>query len=338
MIFSIGIINDKIDSLAGKARRVEDSLEVSADNYYLRVRVLDGNIFIETKGEFIFLPITVGGNKIRKLIEDMKLISIIIDSKEAGSQTARTRKIVNKLVAALFDDSESSLMELLKDKDNAQFLKVEAFSPEAIDRSKYRGMQVVYWKDIAREALKDKEEIVITGHQPGYHYYFGNFYKMKTADIFSLSDIFEFRKGNWQNRQLFYFDESGEKAWKTVPVKRDKEEMEPIRDITIDNDVSWKKEHWERIKKGYARYPYFERYASFFEELYSRDWESLNALNEAITRYIAAKLGIETLLIRASLMPENKKKGAGAIAELVVQSAGKEAIKSRKQKVIYLSS
>ena len=313
-------------------------------NKYIRIRVLDGNVFFDTGDDFGFLPIVIDGGRIDETMKRMKMMSLLIDPMAFEDNRQDAEKVLKRILTAMSDD-DLSLFDIIKEKDLARMIAAEAFSYKAISpgeigedtAEKWKGIPVVLWRDLADRSLKEKKKIVVSGHQPGYHFYLGNFYKMTQADIFTLTDIFEFRRGNWQNRQAFPDPNSGseEKAWLTVPVLHDDAKL--IRDKLVDNEKPWARDHWERLKAAYQHEPYFEKYAPFFEELYSRKWESLVALNEAITRYIASKLKSDTLLVRASMMEKNPYKRAEAIGELVAQTVGEEALKDRQKEVTYLS-
>ncbi|MFC1644386.1 WbqC family protein, partial [Candidatus Omnitrophota bacterium] len=148
-------------------------------------------------------------------------------------------------------------------------------------------------------------------------------------------DEFQFGRRHWQNRQRFPGRKDEEKPWLTVPIQKGDGTM--LKDKAIYDDLPWRREHWERIRVAYKDEPYFERYASFFEELYNREWSSLNALSEAITRYQSVQLGIDTLAIRMSHMGRNPHKRARAIAKYVEQTVGKELLEDKETEIEYLS-
>ncbi len=58
----------------------------------------------------------------------------------------------------------------------------------------------------------------------------------------------------------------------SIPVKKDPRLKVPIRDVRIDYDTDWQKQHWRSIYSAYGSSPYFEFYDYLFEPLFrSRD-------------------------------------------------------------------
>ena len=55
---------------------------------------------------------------------------------------------------------------------------------------------------------------------------------------------------------------------------------------------SWTKDHWNGIRAGYGRSPYFEHYADYFEPLFSQQFNSLVELNLAGLNACLMALGL----------------------------------------------
>ncbi|MFC1644135.1 radical SAM protein, partial [Candidatus Omnitrophota bacterium] len=186
---SVDMIIDKLDELADSLAELKDrGNKVPMGHGYLRIHIFDKNVCYETKDEFEFLPVTIGGGQIAEIIEKMKMISIVIDPEQAKTNWKDTESLVRELITALLDD-DKRFLKVFRDKKNTGILQAEAFSPQtispqAIGYDAYKGIPIVYWRNIMREKLGGKKKIVVAGHQPGYHYYFGTLYKMNAADIF----------------------------------------------------------------------------------------------------------------------------------------------------------
>lgn len=54
----------------------------------------------------------------------------------------------------------------------------------------------------------------------------------------------------------------------SIPVKKDVRLKIPIRDVQIDYDTDWQKQHWRSIYSAYGSSPYFEYYDYLFEPLF----------------------------------------------------------------------
>ena len=278
---------------------------------YLRIHIFDQNVFFETRDVFDFLPIvtgkSIGGNE--GLVSRLGLNSILIDAEWLRRTSSLVEESVRRLISALVADDALKLVELLRNK--ASPIKAEVFSAEQ-DHCVAQGITAHYWQEWMYGQLEEKPKVVVSTHQPGYQRFLGGFYKMAQSDVFVFTDCFQFVEQEWMNRQLFRktfveTDEHGvkgaEKRYLTVPVHVKFRDRDKINNVKINNSTKWREKHERSIRAAYCRDPYFRRYFDFFEELYSRDWESLNALCEAMTRHLAKRLGItDTFFIRASLL------------------------------------
>lgn len=55
----------------------------------------------------------------------------------------------------------------------------------------------------------------------------------------------------------------------TIPVKKNPGKM-AVKDVMVDAEVDWQRQHWESIKAAYGSTPYFIHYADAFSNLYSK--------------------------------------------------------------------
>ena len=86
----------------------------------------------------------------------------------------------------------------------------------------------------------------------------------------------------------------------TVPVVRKNVLQTRICDVRIANDQDWREQHWKSLMYNYKKAEYFNKYASFFREVYSREWVYLSELNEYLIRNICKFLNLRTDFVRAS--------------------------------------
>jgi hypothetical protein len=136
------------------------------------------------------------------------------------------------------------------------------------------------------------DRLILSAHQPAYLPWLGLFHKIAVADVFVILDGVQFEKNSFANRNKVKGPNGP--VWLTVPVALKGHMNSTIRDIAIASNPKWQKKHWKTIQQAYAKAPYFERYSSFFEEIYSRDWKWLCELNWAILEYLLRELGIGT--------------------------------------------
>jgi len=142
--------------------------------------------------------------------------------------------------------------------------------------------------------------MIVAVHQPHYLPWTGYFDKIDSADIFVLLDTVQFEKNGWQNRNRIKTPEGW--MWLTVPVEH--RFGTSIAETGIDHRQRWGRKHRNALAANYSRAPFYSRYAGFLDDLYSREWESLSALNGEILAFLLRDMGIRTEIIRASSLGE----------------------------------
>ena len=117
--------------------------------------------------------------------------------------------------------------------------------------------------------------MIVAVHQPQYLPWLGYFDKMRRADVFCFLDNVQYKKNDWQNRNRVKSVRDWQ--WITVPVCY--RYPQKINEVTINNNVNWKKKHLQTLRTNYGRAPYFKDYLHLFEATYAQDWEFLADLN-----------------------------------------------------------
>ncbi|MGA1794622.1 MAG: WbqC family protein [bacterium] len=133
-------------------------------------------------------------------------------------------------------------------------------------------------------------------HQPQYLPWLGYMNKIASSDVFVFLDTVQYRKNEWQNRNRIKTAQGWQ--WLTVPVCY--RYPERISEVRIDNATPWGEKHWKTLVTNYSRAPYFDAYADFFHDTYTREWELLADLNIHIIRFLMGVCGLKTRTIRAS--------------------------------------
>jgi len=140
--------------------------------------------------------------------------------------------------------------------------------------------------------------MIVSVHQPQYLPWLGYFHKIYHSDTFVFLDNVQYKKREYQNRNLIR-TKSGS-MWLTVPVLKDADPYPKISSVRIDNSREWGKRHWRAIYLNYSHAPFFKDYSGFFEDLYKRRWEMLAGLNIYIIKHIAGVLGIDKPMLLES--------------------------------------
>ena len=133
--------------------------------------------------------------------------------------------------------------------------------------------------------------MILTAHQPVYLPWLGLFHKIALADMFISFNQVQYQPKDWNNRNRIKTQQGP--VWLSVPVLRKGYLDTTISDIEINNNEPWARKHWKSMQVVYAKAPYFNRYADFFADIYSRRWERLVDLNETMLRGFLDILGIK---------------------------------------------
>lgn len=158
--------------------------------------------------------------------------------------------------------------------------------------------------------------MILTAHQPVYLPWLGLFHKVALSDEFCIFDDVQYLKKDWNNRNRIKTNTGA--LMLTVPVLTKGHREKPIRALEINNAIDWRKKHWMSIIAAYKKAPYFDKYAGFFEDLYSREWNYLTHINDYIFLYLLDMFGIKVTIHRAS-----EKKFEGTKSSLVLDMCKK---------------
>lgn len=151
--------------------------------------------------------------------------------------------------------------------------------------------------------------MIVSIHQPQYLPWVPYFLKIAESELFIILDSVDFQKNGLQNRNRIKTVQGG--SWLTVPVCQ--KLGQKIRDVENNNDVEWRKKHWNTIAQNYSKAPSFRKYADELEEVYRRDWTLLVDLNMCMLEMMVRWMEIGTRMIRSSAM-----KAAGKGSNLVL--------------------
>ncbi len=104
-------------------------------------------------------------------------------------------------------------------------------------------------------------------------------------------DLGEFYlKQSYRNRCCI-LSANGELAL-SIPVKKLASKT-AVKDILIENEFCWQKQHWEAICSAYNSSPYFQYYRHRFEPIYHQQFTHLHSLNQALLELCMNMLKLE---------------------------------------------
>ncbi|MFW5644476.1 MAG: WbqC family protein [Bacteroidota bacterium] len=79
----------------------------------------------------------------------------------------------------------------------------------------------------------------------------------------------------------------------SIPVKKNKHKKTLVKDINIDYDTNWQKDHYRAIVSAYTSSPFFEFYFDEYRWVFNEKTKYLLDLNMKITEIILAQMEIE---------------------------------------------
>lgn len=129
--------------------------------------------------------------------------------------------------------------------------------------------------------------------------YFGpisQFVTMVNAEKLLFENDDNYQKQTYRNRMYIYG--ANGKLSLNVPIKHtgDRSQHQKYRDVRIENEFDWQKQHWKSLQTAYRTSPFFEFYEDDFQPLYQKKHQFLIDLNyecfELITECL--QLDLET--------------------------------------------
>jgi len=136
--------------------------------------------------------------------------------------------------------------------------------------------------------------MILSGHQPAYLPWLGQFHKMAISDAFCILDTFAYSK-DFVNRNRVKTAQGS--CWLSVPV--DAHGAKRICDVRIASD-SWRRKHMLTIQHAYAKAEYFESYAPAIFDVIAKRHRFLADLTNDLVRLLARALGLDVNFLVAS--------------------------------------
>lgn len=88
-------------------------------------------------------------------------------------------------------------------------------------------------------------------HQPHYMPWLGYLRKMRDADVFVYLDETQYTKNSFINRNRIRID--GKDHWLTIPVLTKGRTGQTIKDVEVNWDTDWPKQHYHALLYNYAK-------------------------------------------------------------------------------------
>lgn len=150
--------------------------------------------------------------------------------------------------------------------------------------------------------------MIVSIHQPSFLPWLGYFHRIALSDLHILLDTVQLEKNSFINRNKIRISKGW--MWLTVPLlTKGKFGNLAIREVEVNNRVSWRQKHQAALKSNYGRAKFWDSYKDSLLTLYQQYWSFLAQVNIAYTRWALQMLGIPTEVRLASEFYSDKRKG-----------------------------
>lgn len=125
------------------------------------------------------------------------------------------------------------------------------------------------------------------------------------SEEFCLEQCEHYQKGSYRNRTRIATANGVQEL--SIPLRRGKNEQQPIREVEIAYEEPWQKKHWRSIETAYRSAPYFDHYAPFFAPFYQQKITTLFDWNLKLLQTFLDCLGWDLeLCLTDSFVPIGK--------------------------------
>lgn len=112
---------------------------------------------------------------------------------------------------------------------------------------------------------------------PTYFPSISQFIAMAQADSITFEMEDNFQKQTNRNRMYIYSPNGLQML--NVPIKHSKERHQKTKDVRIENDFDWQKQHFKSLEAGYRSSPFFEYFEDEIVPIFEKKYAFLKDLN-----------------------------------------------------------
>ena len=125
---------------------------------------------------------------------------------------------------------------------------------------------------------------------PTYFPSISHYVAMLQADSVTFEMEDNFQKQTNRNRMYIYSPNGVQLL--NIPVKHAIEKHQKYKDVRIENDFGWQKNHFKSLEAAYRTSPFFEYFEDDFRPLFEKKHEFLIDLNLEVFQLVNDSLGI----------------------------------------------
>lgn len=128
---------------------------------------------------------------------------------------------------------------------------------------------------------------------PTYFPSISHYVAMLKADSITFEMEDNFQKQTNRNRMYIYSPNGIQML--NIPIKHSKEKHQKYKDVRIENDFGWQKNHFKSLEAAYRTSPFFEYFEDDFRPLFEKRHEFIMDLNLEIFELVNSALGIKII-------------------------------------------
>lgn len=134
---------------------------------------------------------------------------------------------------------------------------------------------------------------IVAIHQPNFLPWLGYFDKLARADVFVFLDNVQLQRtgGSYTNRVEMII--SGRRNFVTVPISRQAEQRDRIRDVRIVENGRWRRKVKSAIAQSYANAPHFDEIMPILAEILDSAEDCLAGFNIAAIAQLSRLMNLD---------------------------------------------
>ena len=126
---------------------------------------------------------------------------------------------------------------------------------------------------------------------PSYFPSISHFVSIAKADIVTFEMEDNFQKQTNRNRMYIYSPNGIQLL--NVPIKHNKERHQRMKEVKIENDFDWQKQHFKSLEAAYRTSPFFEYFEDDIAPIFQKKHTFLMDLNLQTMELVSKCLGME---------------------------------------------
>ena len=126
---------------------------------------------------------------------------------------------------------------------------------------------------------------------PTYFPSISHYVAIRQAESVTLEMEDNFQKQTNRNRMYIYSPNGIQML--NIPIKHSKDKHQKYKDVRIENDFGWQKNHFKSLEAAYRTSPFFEYFEDDFRPLFEKKHEFIMDLNLEIFELVNESLGIQ---------------------------------------------